>query len=232
MYFKDVRKALILSHNIGSIDDEELCLLYDLYKSKNPDINHWTDVKFDLDTYSEEECHHISRFGKKNIYEIADTLETPEYIRCYNNVTIHKVEALCMTLRRFAYPNRYSDLLNLFGRSVPQISIATSNMVDFLFDRWSYLLTDLNQPWISPDNFETFADLVHAKGAGLQNCWGFVDGFVRPCCRPGQYQRVVYNGHKRVHEIKFQAVATPNGMVANLFGPIEGRTHDSGILAE
>jgi hypothetical protein len=33
-------------------------------------------------------------------------------------------------------------------------------------------------------------------------------------------QRTVYNGHKRIHAIKFQSVVTPNGLIANLFGPV------------
>lgn len=28
------------------------------------------------------------------------------------------------------------------------------------------------------------------------------------------------NGHKRVHCLRFQSVVPPNGMIANLFGPI------------
>ena len=43
---------------------------------------------------------------------------------------------------------------------------------------------------------------------------------------------MIYNGHKRVHAIKFQAIVTPNGLIANLFGPVEGRRHDSGMLAD
>ena len=43
--------------------------------------------------------------------------------------------------------------------------------------------------------------------------------------------RVLYNGHKKVHGIKFQSVAAPNGLIANLFGPVEGRRHDSAMLA-
>ena len=45
-------------------------------------------------------------------------------------------------------------------------------------------------------------------------------------------QRTVYNEYKRVHAMKFQAIATPNGLVANLYGPVEGRRHDSGMLAD
>ena len=68
------------------------------------------------------------------------------------------------------------------------------------------------------------------KGAGLRNCWGFVDGTVRAVSRPGKNQRVLYNGHKKVHSIKFQSVAAPNGLIANLYGPVEGKRHDSSML--
>ena len=49
--------------------------------------------------------------------------------------------------------------------------------------------------------------------------------------KPKRNQRVVYNGHKRVHALKFQSVVAPIGMIANLFGPVEGRRHDSALLA-
>ena len=45
-------------------------------------------------------------------------------------------------------------------------------------------------------------------------------------------QRVLYNGHKKVHAIKFQSVAVPNCLVANLYGPVEGKRHDSSMLAK
>ena len=69
------------------------------------------------------------------------------------------------------------------------------------------------------------------KGASLHNFCGFTDGTVRPICRPHEMQRVVYNGHNRVFAIKFQFVVTPNGIMANLYGPVEGCHHDSGMLA-
>ena len=51
-------------------------------------------------------------------------------------------------------------------------------------------------------------------------------------CHPGQNQRLLYNGHKRYYCIKFQSVVAPNGLIANLFGPVEGKRHDSGMLAD
>ena len=55
---------------------------------------------------------------------------------------------------------------------------------------------------------------------------------MRPICRPTRYQKQCYNGHKRVHALKYQSIVAPNGIIANLFGPIEGRRHDSFMLAE
>ena len=73
--------------------------------------------------------------------------------------------------------------------------------------------------------------MIEQAGAALDNCWGFVDGTVRPVCKPRENQRAIYNGHKRVHSIKFQAFVLPNGLVGNLFGPIGARRHNIFMLA-
>ena len=33
-----------------------------------------------------------------------------------------------------------------------------------------------------------------------------------------------------MHALKYQSVVAANGMIANLYGPVEGRSHDAGIL--
>ena len=65
-----------------------------------------------------------------------------------------------------------------------------------------------------------YNNAITAKGSPLDNCFGFIDGTVRPISKPGQNQRVFYNGYKRVHSIKFQSVALPNGINGNMYGPI------------
>ncbi|CDF38936.1 unnamed protein product [Chondrus crispus] len=62
----------------------------------------------------------------------------------------------------------------------------------------------------------------------LQNCIGIIDGTVIGIARPKGHkrQRVVYNGHKRKHALKYQAVTTPDGLILHAAGPIEGRRHD------
>ena len=64
-----------------------------------------------------------------------------------------------------------------------------------------HLLDTLDLVWLDPD---MFADAIHAKGAPLTRCWGFVDGTPRPVSRPIRNQRIMYSGHKRTHCLKFQ----------------------------
>ena len=73
---------------------------------------------------------------------------------------------------------------------------------------------------MSPNLLLTYSEGIHDKGAALENCFGFVDGTVRPISKPGVNQRAVYNGHKRFHALKFQSLALPNGLIDHLFGPV------------
>ena len=116
-----------------------------------------------------------------------------------------------------------------FARPVPQLSMNTNMVIDDIYERYGTLLLSLDQPWLSRANLKSFADAIHAKGAALTTCWGFVDGTVRPLYRPSRNHRIVYNGHKRVHALKCQSVVAPNGLIATLYGPIEGRRHDAAM---
>ena len=224
---------LILLHDDGEIDDEEYLVLFEANRRKNlhGGLPYYKYEAFNLEDMHEDECEVEFRFKKDDIYRLAAALHLPENFRCSNGVVVNPVEALCICLKRFAYPCRYADLVTRFGRPVPQLCMVANHMVNFLYNRYGDLLNNLNQPWLAPENLQVYADAIYNKGAALDNCWGFIDGTVRPICRPKENQRVVYNGHKRVHALKFQSVVTPNGLIANLFGPVEGRRHDSGMLA-
>ena len=45
--------------------------------------------------------------------------------------------------------------------------------------------TDMTQLWLSPANWEAFANSIHQSGAAHDNYWGFVDGTVCPVCHLG-----------------------------------------------
>jgi len=224
-----IREVLTLAHHLKFLDDYEFILLYDLNKPKNPDIP-CGQKRFNIDELCDDECQTNFRFYRNDIYRLSEVLDLPDEIECYNGLIVDKVEALSMYLKRFAYPCRYADMVPLFSRPVPQICMVTNEVMNHIYDRWHHLLSDLNQPWLSPANLERFAEAVHDRGAALDNCWAFVDGTVRAISRPGENQRVLYNGHKKIHALKFQSVATPNGLIANLYGPVEGKRHDSAML--
>ena len=78
-------------------------------------------------------------------------------------------------------------------------------MLDDIYNRYYHLLANLDVDWI---NAQTFADAIHAAGAPLPNCWGYIDGTLRPCCRPIHNQRILFSGHKHVHGITFQVPQT------------------------
>jgi len=170
------------------------------------------------------------RFYKHDIYILADLFGIPENVTCSNGSKFPKIEALCIFLRRFAYPCRYGDLIEKFGRSVPELSMISNHITNLLYNNLAHKLSDFNQIWLSPQKLREYADAISEKGASIDFCWGLVDGTVRPVCRPGRDQRALYNGHKRVHAIKFQSVVAPNGLIANLYGPMEGRRHDCALL--
>ena len=87
---------------------------------------------------------------------------------------------------------------------------------------------------LNPHSREIYSNAITAKGSPLDNCFGFIDGTVRPISKPGQNQHVFYNGHKRVHSIKFQSVALPNGIIGNMYADLSTASafsHISSIAA-
>ena len=125
-----------------------------------------------------------------------------------------------MLLRRLTYPCFYSDLIPRFGRLIPELRMIYNIVLDHIYNTRGHRISQWNNPILDPVNLERYAEAIHDKGAALDNCIGFIDGTVRPICRPGELQRVVYNGHKRVHALKLQSFTLPNGMIANMYGPV------------
>lgn len=207
-------------------NDHEMVLMCMLPRQSRSTYNPHTP-KFELDLLSDDQCLSYFRFDKRNIRRLGDLLRFPDKIICENRTTCSGLDALCILLRRLSYPNRLLDLEVMFGRPKSTLSLVISAALNHIYDTWNHLLSDLNQPWI---DFQIYSDVIHRKGAPLTNCLGFIDGTVRPICRPTANQRVCYNGHKRIHSIKFQSLVTPDGMITNLYGPLEGRRHDCGLL--
>lgn len=104
--------------------------------------------------------------------------------------------------------------------------------------------------WMNPSQLQEFAEVrthcvyarsallingrlfqaVHARGAPLRSCWGFIDGTAGRMCRPTVDQKEFFSGHKRCHVVKYQAVMCANGIICQLDRPYKGRRHDAGKI--
>ena len=215
--FRETRARIAYAYRNSFINKWELVLLYELHKLKNPEFPYWNCERFDLDEKTNDECKAEFHFYREDIYKLAEQLQLPDEITTYNGLVVASVPALCMCLKRYAYPCRYGDLLYHFARPVAELSVITSHMMDLIYGWWHPLLTRYNHDLLSPPKLLQYAQVIEQAGAALDNCWGFVYRTVRLVCRPSENQRVIYNGHKRVHSIKFQAVALPNVLVGNLY---------------
>ena len=218
--FRDVQSLLLLSHGSNFIEDEEFLILYDLFEPRNPDFPHETYAKFDLDEMTESESLAEFRFRKSDILSLAEVLDIPETIRCDQRSICGGIVGLCMLLRRLPYPCRYRDMIQRLTKPVPLFSMVTNILIDHIYAIHGRRFTQWNRGILSPDHLEMYAAGITSRGSPLYNCFGFIDGTVRPIARPGENQRIVYNRHKRVHALKIQSVVLPNGLIGNMYGPV------------
>ena len=192
---KEVRNQLLISHYEGLIDDEEFLLLYDMNMSNNLDLPYEAYEQFRLENLEDDECVSEFRFRKNDLPLLADSLGIPDIFKCDQRSVSDGMEALCMLLKRLAYPCRYSDMIARFAGPVPVLCMIMNKVFDFIFDMHGHRIMEWNNTVLNSRSLEIYCNAIAAKGAALENCFGFVDGTVRPICRPGQHQRVVYNGH-------------------------------------
>ena len=202
------------------IEEDLFYMLVKECEETAPVFPYWKYDRFSLESMLEDECLSEFRVAKTDIPRLVRVLQIPDDIICENGTKACALEGLCILLKRFAYPCRYSDLIPRFGRSKPELCLICNEVMRFVVGSHGYLLTSFDQEWLGANKLQEYASAVYEKSHALGNCWGFVDGTVRAICRPEPNQKTVYNGHKRVHALKYQSVIAANGLIANLFGPI------------
>ena len=227
-----VRDALLISHCQNILNDMEFALLYDESSSRLT-FPYSKFECFDIDAWDECECWTELRFGKQDLNLVHRNLQIPDEIVCSQRSVCDGMEAMCILLKRLAYPCRYTDMVPHFGRNPTELCLIFNEVLDFIYTSHRHRLQNWDRnPFLQPDQLDRYADAIHQQGVPLNNHFGFVDGTVRAIARPKHNQRVMYNGYKHVHSIKFQSVVTPNGLIANLAGLFEAKRHDSTMLHE
>ena len=72
-----------------------------------------------------------------------------------------------------------------------------------MYTTHGHKIAQWNHDLLNPAAQNEYANAISNRGAALENCFGFIDGIVCPISRPDENQRIVYDGHKRVHALKF-----------------------------
>ena len=81
---------------------------------------------------------------------------------------------------RFAHPCRYSDVIHIVARSVPELSMTRNEVVDWMYTSHGKKITQWNHDLLNHNALNQYADAISNKGAALDNCFGCIDGTVRP----------------------------------------------------
>ena len=173
----------------------------------------------------------LFRFRRVDIYRLVPFIAWPEAKQRTerNHYAVTPLLVTCVVLRRLASPTRWAELELLFGLQTSQLSeMFWEGMQHFLAERSELILGDPVGSFCAP-RFDEYGEAVEKKSNALDNVVAFIDGTnLAVSRRSGENidQRVLYNGQKRKHCIKFQALTTPCGMAMHVAGPIEGRRHD------
>ncbi|KIJ53223.1 hypothetical protein M422DRAFT_103130, partial [Sphaerobolus stellatus SS14] len=141
------------------------------------------------------------------------------------------ITALCMMLRHLAYPARLADVEMQFGWERTRFSRITQLTAFYLWTRWKHLLR-YDPTRLTREKLTSFGRKIKAKGAPLDSIVGLIDGTLQKNARPIHNQRLVYNGWKRIHCLKYHAVISPDGLVIHVYGPVDGRRHDQTVFTE
>ena len=70
--------------------------------------------------------------------------------------------------------------------STTELSMIYNIVLDYIYNTHGHRISQWNHTILDPVSLERYAEAVYDKGAALDNCIGFIDGTVRPICRPGE----------------------------------------------
>ena len=151
---------LLIAYDSGDLSDEDFLVLYNSYQSWNPEFPFAIYGRFSLDSVDEAECLAMCRFRKQGIPLLAQVLGVPEKIACPQRSVCSGMEAFCMLLKWVAYPCRYSDMIQCFGRPVPELCMITNTMLDWIFDNDSHRILNWNANILNNYFIEVYANAI------------------------------------------------------------------------
>jgi nuclease HARBI1 len=235
------------------ISEDDTMLLYAAYqlRKKHKLLHAWPEPPpkpvrrtVSIASFSEMECDTCFRFQKCDLPRVLKALRLPLIVKPRNGSTYTDEEAMLVLLRRLAYPQRLVDIEREYGRTYDQWSNLLTYMFEHVFENFLHLIQD-NVDFFVP-RFPAYCKAIAEKCNLVRlpaPIVGFIDGTVRPTCRPidkpkgigrrtHDLQRRVFSGHKRVHGLKYQGIVLPDGIIMDMAGPFPARRNDAYLLSK
>lgn len=186
-----------------------------------------TNVPKTIDDFSDDWLRQHCRFVGWEIKEIMRILEIPSTIRVRGTGRVFTgEEGMLVMLRRLASLDTLHQMSATFDRHASGLSELHNAMLDLVYPYAKRAL----QLEVWESELPRLAKELHDEGCLIPTCCGFVDGTIFKIRRPTEGEEAAYNGWKRMHATKYQAVVLSNFMVADFDGPHPGSAADPNML--
>jgi hypothetical protein len=187
---------------------------------------------FDLFFYDDDWCVSYLRFTKRQICELCMLLDIPD--RFEYGCRAPPTTALSLVLYRLAYPKRLKDCMELFGHERSWLSWVFNGTCQHIYRRFHDKL-QWDHRLLSLQALDRYCTVIQRGGKPTGRIGGFIDGTHRKIARPhpeSAPQEKLYSAYKKSHTMQYLAVVTPDGLLACVRGPYEGRMSDWGMYKD
>jgi hypothetical protein len=203
----------------------------------------------EIQHHSDSTCYSSFRFTKQQLRRLLGAIRLNRKIVLPNRATYSGETCMLVGLFYMHRPVTQEQTADFLGITCqPNVSRLFSFFLDHVVSNFQHLIAldseDSLQMWAPyVEMFKRKLQMFHVAGVDSQrynNVIGFVDGKLHRVGRPKQQpqhsaigvdtQKTVFNGHKHIHGIKFQAMVAPNGIILELSGGYRGRVHDSTMM--
>lgn len=181
-----------------------------------------------IDSFEDEETRVFFKFcSKQQLHRLMEGFQLPNIVRIAKTGNIfYGEEYLLVSLYRLHRPTALSDACfkSVFGLGHTAVSMVFNSFLDFMMNKWSYLIFDNMHFWLPylGDCAQAIRNKCVEKGCyfpdssapGGLHVAGFIDNTLNATCRPGGgpardgadaprndplIQRAWYNGWKKLH---------------------------------
>jgi nuclease HARBI1 len=193
-------------------------------------------------------CWAALRWRKRDLLELFHYSLLPAEARLPDRQKVNGETVMLLGMYAWAWPQRQLLIAREFGLAggQPVVSKIMDYYASHFLEHFQHLIQSESMGALSmwTPMVSYMVECVQQKGiAGpdFSNVGMFIDGTFNHCCRPEQRedhliagrdtQRAVYSGYYAGWGLKYLHCVLPNGILAQVWGPVDGRRHDAHLFA-